>query len=345
MTNAEYIRTLRPLLPPEAFRAYPRACIPIFFHVAVLVAAWIACRYLDRPYWPLAGLVVAISMNQLLFYAHDLSHRTIITNRYLLYPTELLVFSLLLIPPTLWRKVHGSHHAHTNAMDDPDRRFVDSELTPLGKLAAVLLFPTKVLRFFPAYMLYWVVFPLRHGITGLFYPGKGLPPFATAKPRYTVQDRLWIAFETGVVIAVQYSIYKIVRHGYAYFWVSIIPLLVSSLVVSWYELTNHGLKPIGDGNDILEATTTVTVPELCNRLHSNFSYHTEHHLFPTMNPRYYPLVSALFREHFPDRYHRVPIGTAWRGLWRNAIASPRRGNPTAPVGDLEGVKVEAAKAG
>ena len=43
---------------------------------------------------------------------------------------------------------------------------------------------------------------------------------------------------------------------------------------------------------------TVTVPKVCDYLHSNFSYHTEHHLFPNIHPKYYPLISGLIQRHF-----------------------------------------------
>jgi fatty acid desaturase len=102
-------------------------------------------------------------------------------------------------------------------------------------------------------------------------------------------------------------------------------------VVASYVLTNHGLRPVDDGHDVLAASTTVTVPKLVDVLHANFSYHAEHHLFPTMNSKYYPLVAELFQTRYPERYHRMPFLTAWSGLWRNAIASPRRGEPDTAV--------------
>src|SRR5262249_18845114 len=116
-------------------------------------------------------------------------------------------------------------------------------------------------------------------------------------------------------------------HG-AFFWASVFPVMITSAVVSWYFFTNHGLKPLDNDDDILAATTTVTVPEWCNKLHSNFSYHTEHHLFPNMNPVYSPIVSDVFRSHSPKQYHCIPIWEAWRGLWQNAVAVTRRGHAT-----------------
>ncbi len=328
MSDAEYIRVVRSNLPAEAFSPNPRAYFLIMFHVGVVVAGWFATLLTSRPWWLLIAIPVAVSMSALTFLAHDLSHRTITTNRYLLYPTELVVWSLLYLPPTLWRKVHGIHHAHTNDSGDPDRRFLASEMGQRSIIAAALLFPNKTMRYLPIYLLYWLLFPFRHGISALFYRSQSLPPFATAKPRYSTQDKLWIVFEIFVIVAVQLAIGKLVGFGRAFFCVSLFPVLCASVVVSWYFFTNHGLKPIGEGKDVLATTTTVTVPKLCDKLHSNFSYHVEHHLFPTMNPKYYPMVSKLFRKYFPDRYHCVPIGKAWTVLFRSSIACADRAAPS-----------------
>ena len=50
-----------------------------------------------------------------------------------------------------------------------------------------------------------------------------------------------------------------------------------------------------------------------------------------MNSKFFPLVSELLRERYPERYHRIPFLQAWSGLWRNAIASPHRGEPDTSV--------------
>jgi fatty acid desaturase len=321
MNNADYVRTLRPMLPAEAFRPNPWAYVPISIHLAIMIAGWIACAYVPHIWWPVIGLVVGNSLSALSFLAHDVSHRSVTTNKYLLYPTELILWALMFVPATLWRRVHGTHHAHTNAEDDPDRRFLASELTPTGLIAAATMFPNRTLRYNVVCFFYWIAFPWRHAVA-LLFPGRSKPDFVTAKPRYATEEKVRIAFEFVLIVAIQLGLAKL-THG-AYPWVAIMPVFITSAVVSWYFFTNHGLKPVDDGHDVLAASTTVTVPELCNKLHSNFSYHTEHHLFPTMNPKYYPLVSDLFRKHFSDRYHCIPIAEAWAGLWRNAIASPQR---------------------
>jgi fatty acid desaturase len=72
--------------------------------------------------------------------------------------------------------------------------------------------------------------------------------------------------------------------------------------LSWHFFTNHFIKPLREGNDPLVASTSVLVPDLFNRLHFNFSYHTEHHVFPNINSDYYPLVSELLKERYSDRH-------------------------------------------
>jgi len=292
----------------------------------MIAACWIATRYVPHILWPVIGLVVGNSMSILSFYAHDVSHRSVTTNKYLLYSTELVLWSLIFVPASLWRRLHGTHHAETNGDHDPDRRFLAHELTPVGRVAAALLFPNRTLRYNVACLFYWIAFPFRHTVS-MLYPGKSKPDFVTAKPHFSRAEKLRIGFEFLFIAALQLGLSKL-THG-AYVWVCILPVFITSAVVSWYFFTNHGLKPISDGRDVLAASTTVMVPELCNKLHSNFSFHTEHHLFPTMNPKYYPLVAALFREQFPDRYHCVPISDAWAALWRNAIASPHAGAPAS----------------
>jgi fatty acid desaturase len=322
MNNAEYVRILRPLLPAEAFRPNTWAYVPITGHVAIVVAGWTLCGYVAHGWWPLIGLVVGNSVSALAFLAHDVSHRSVTTNKYLLYPTEVFLWGLVLIPATLWRRIHGTHHANTNSDEDPERRFLESEMSRTGWVAAALLFPNKTLRYNILVLLYWVTFAWRH-VIAMLLPGDSKPDFVTAKPRYSTAAKIRILGEILFIVAFQFALSKFV-HG-AYFWVGLFPVVVASAVVSCYGFTAHCLKPIDDGRDVLAASTTVTVPELCNTLHSNVAYHSEHHLFPTMSSKYYPLVGNLFRTHFSDHYHCIPIAQAWSGLWQNAIASPRRG--------------------
>jgi fatty acid desaturase len=138
---------LRPHLPAQAFAVRMvglRADLPPSRDGG---RRWVATRHVPHVWWPVLGLVVGNSVSILSFYAHDVTHRSVTTNKYLLYPTELLLWGLIFVPASLWRRVHGTHHAHTNGDDDPDRRFLAQELTPVGLVAAATTKRDAALQF------------------------------------------------------------------------------------------------------------------------------------------------------------------------------------------------------
>jgi fatty acid desaturase len=83
-----------------------------------------------------------------------------------------------------------------------------------------------------------------------------------------------------------------------------------------YISTNHFLNPYVAVNDPLASSLTVTVPKWVDVLHFNFSYHTEHHIFPTISSKYYPLIKQQIKKMWPDQYHEMPMGQALRALWK-----------------------------
>ena len=89
-------------------------------------------------------------------YAHEVSHRSVTTNKYLLYPTEVLLWGLVAIPATLWQRVHGAHHAHTNGDEDTDRRFLAHSLVCRNAdgTTRVDYLPVTITRWPPAERVY-----------------------------------------------------------------------------------------------------------------------------------------------------------------------------------------------
>jgi fatty acid desaturase len=324
--HADYVKRLRPHLPREAFRPDPRSCLRILLHLGIIIAGFIALRVSPKAWWPLIGLMIANSTAALPFLAHDLSHRTIVTHRYLLYPAELVLWSLLFVPVTLWRRLHNAHHVHVNSDGDPDRAYLESDRGLAPIVTAALFYPNRITRYNPLCALYFVAYPLLHSISALLFSSS--PSFVAANPVSSVRDKITILLEMLFIVALQGLIaYFVVG---AYIWASVVPGLVASAVSSWYFFTNHRLQQFHDSDDVLASTTSVVVPGLCDFLHSNFSYHTEHHLFPAMNSKYYPMVSMLLQAHFPDRYHRVPMAAAWSKLWRNPVLRSPNGDRTPP---------------
>jgi fatty acid desaturase len=64
-------------------------------------------------------------------------------------------------------------------------------------------------------------------------------------------------------------------------------------------------------NDPLLNSASIKVAKLFDQLHLNFSYHTEHHIFPGINSDYYPLVQELLKTYYPERFNLLGAGEAW----------------------------------
>ncbi len=161
---------------------------------------------------------------------------------------------------------------------------------------------------------HFITYILRH-LTAALLPGTYKPSIVTYKPVYTVQQRRAVALELIPIGLMQLGIWYLCGGNWLhYLFAVVVPLLVASAVTMTYIWTNHRLKPLFPHSEPLLGSTSVIVPRGMNWLHDNFSYHTEHHIFPGMNPRYYPEVSRLLATHFPDRYHRIPLHEAWQRL-------------------------------
>lgn len=318
MAVAEYGRVLKPFLPSDAFRPVRRDLWWIALHLAMFVATCLSFRV--APWWtrPLLTVVVANLLACLAFRAHDLSHGSIIGESPARYALELLLWGLNLIPRTVWRRVHNQTHHHlANTPNDPDRNYFESEVTTAVSLYVHLFYPhRRTPRWNLLVWFHFVPYIARNVITLLAYPGATKPSVAPARPAVSRAKRVVIGAELATVFALQFAIFQLAGGQWAtYVWAGPIAVLCTSAIIVVYAFTNHWLNPVGAVHDPVKGTTSVRVPGWVNALHSNFSYHTEHHVFPAMNPAHYPRVAALLAEHFPDRYNSMPLAGAWRQLW------------------------------
>jgi fatty acid desaturase len=118
-----------------------------------------------------------------------------------------------------------------------------------------------------------------------------------------------------------------------------------------YIATNHFLNPLTTMNDPLVNSLSVRGPRWLERLHLNFGYHVEHHIFPTVSARHAPAVRAALRRLYGDRYLSLPHGEALRLLYtrpkvhasHDTLVDPHSGqvfNALAP-GDLSMASIAA----
>lgn len=320
LRHRDYIRKVRNDLPPEAFSPVPRKLIRMFGYVALIGVACVTFR-LSSPILVhvLLSMFIGNTLACVAFLAHELSHGAIVRSRILRYACEFFFWGLLLIPATMWRRVHNqTHHTHASTARDPDRAFFRSESSRLTRCYSRIFYPSNQnLRWNPIVAFHFIPYILRN-ILASFYKSSAKPPIVPAKPSYSMTEHIAIVCELGGVLALQVAIYLAVGSNWiAYFWASPAAYLITSAVTMTYIFTNHFLNPISEASDPLLGTTSVVVPRLFNRLHENFSFHTEHHLFPTINSAFYPVVTAALQKHFPDRYNRLRLLEAWRRLWQS----------------------------
>jgi len=325
-SRSEYAAVVRPLLPKEAFVPSSTKLWQIGLHIAVIALCIWGIR--ELPYIAARFVFAAIighSLTCMVFLAHELSHGGIMRRSFVRYPLEVILWGLNMIPATMWRKIHNEiHHVHANTLHDTDRYFRQCELDERGgtlrRWYARWTMPHKLTSVWNLGVgFHFITYALRHLVT-VFYPGRSMPAIVTTKPDYRARDRWRIVFELVAIVVMQYAIYLAVGSSViAWLWASPIALLFTSTYAMSYIWTNHYLHGLHEIHDPLVGSTSVEVPKFFDRLHSNFSYHTEHHLFPGMSSDYYPLVAEVLREQFPDRYHRITYRQAWRQLWKGEL--------------------------
>jgi len=317
-TASEYIAVIRPLLPREAFQPDPRHLTRIASHLLIIGAGYFLLRETSSVWVAiLISLIVGHSQACLVFLGHDLTHNAIVKDARARRPLELLIWGLNLIPPSLWFRVHNqNHHPETNTLHDTDRVYRACEETAANRIYNRLFHPNRKtpLRH-PFVLFHFVTYILRHLVAALM-AGEKKPSVVTFKPHYSAALKRQILVELAIIAVFQVALWSFFRGSWWRYLLAVpVPILIASCVAMIYIFTNHFLNPLCERADPLIGTTSVEVPRFFDWLHDNNSYHTEHHLFPGMNPRYYSQVSQLLQRHFPDRYNRLPIGEAWRRIW------------------------------
>jgi fatty acid desaturase len=315
-----YVDQLRQALPKAAFEPDGSKLVWMVFHLGIVLGSYVIAAGISRPIWILAPAIVAgHSLACIAFYVHDLSHGAVLRARLPQRASELIFLGLLLIAPTVWRRVHNqTHHAAYNTPNDPDRLFFVDESSPAKAWYVRLFFPNaETLPWNPLMLTAFIPYIVRNTVAGIL-PANVRPPLVPARARFKPGDSFIILLELIALAALQFGLFLVTgRHFWRYLAMSILANAFASMVVMSYVFTNHFLNPIDHDPDPMSGTTSVIVPKWLDRIHANFSYHTEHHIFPSMNSDYYPMVSQILEEKHAETYHRIPILEAWRRLWRN----------------------------
>ncbi|NJN90595.1 MAG: fatty acid desaturase, partial [Leptolyngbyaceae cyanobacterium SL_5_14] len=113
-----------------------------------------------------------------------------------------------------------------------------------------------------------------------------------------------------------------------------LPIGIGYAGAMFYIFTNHMLCQMTSINDPLVNSVSLKIPKLFDVLHLDFSYHTEHHIFPGINSDYYPVVQKLLQAHYPERFNLLEAGEVWRLL----MQTPRHHQNDTTFTDWSGEK-------
>lgn len=344
ITQAEYAMKLRPLLPPEAFYPSFSKVWLLLLNIAILVLGWGIADSLTQWRWyylwlylPLA-LVMGNSIIFLLFSTHDLLHSKTIKNPLLRQMLSLLGLTMLWTPPTFWKAVHNrEHHNKTNSLQDPDRNYLLEQPNTWGKWIQNLFVPSA--EVYPIFLVVgmahaWGVHTFRNLTSVLFFKDP-VAEYCPAAFKISSKERKTIAIELLIIVGIHISIlsyldFNPLKIVLSYF----LPIWIGYSGVMFYVYTNHMLCRMTTINDPLINSLSIRVPKIFDLLHLNFSYHTEHHIFPGINSDYYPVVQKLLESKFPERFKVLDAGKAWSLM----LSTPRHYKDENTFTDWSGEK-------
>lgn len=322
--QAEYAKKLRPFLPAEAFHPDPSKLFILIINLAILIVGWAIASDLDRIplylcwlYLPFT-VVMGNSIIVLLFSSHDLMHGSVIRNSFWQKTICLLGLSMLWMPPTLWQSVHNRvHHNKTNSLADPDRNYLYEQPNTWGKRIQDLFAPSiTVNRFWFAVGMTtaWGIYTFRN-LTSVLLFNRDSVDYVPAAFTVSDKERLAIAGEFIIILAIHLSIWFYLEFDALKLCLSyFLPIGLGYSGIMFYVYTNHMACRMTEVNDPLANSISIGVPKFFDLLHLNFSYHTEHHIFPALNSDYYPMVQELLKTYYPDRFHHLSAIEAWNLL-------------------------------
>ncbi|WP_243292867.1 acyl-CoA desaturase [Bacillus sp. FJAT-47783] len=343
-----YAKQISPHLPKEVFKPVPTRLYGGLAYLLVTIAGFLTIGLFDlHPIWYLlVSIVLGFSFAALGFLGHEILHGTVVRKPWIRDLLGAVAFWPLSTGPKLWRKWHNvTHHAHTQDEElDPDAWPTFEKLSKSWILRWIYKIPFPI-RAFVSFCGLAVMFTL-HSTKMLLHFFKKFQP----KNRKVVLGQFVIPWATWITLLFVMGFEK-------WFFAFLLPLLIGNFIVMSYISTNHRLNPIVPVNDPLANSLTVTVPKWVDVLHFNFSYHTEHHLFPSMSSKYYPLVKQHIKAMWPERYHEMPMTKAMVALWKtpriyyqhNELIEPKRQNVYGSLGNglnpnhIEFRKVELEK--
>lgn len=293
---SELRRAVRQQLPRHAFQPHSLRGIAALAQTPIMLGLmWVIARGGLAWYWRLGlSIVLGQVITSIGLIGHEALHRAVFKSRFWEDVVGWISFCWYGLSPEGWRGWHvQAHHGHTNApARDPDCQ-PTVEAFERGRLERFVHAVTPGSRHWLSYISLSFVFTLQGQIFIWYY--SSLPEYKAVRMNRIRERALavllfagWAAL--GYVIGLEASLYVIV-----------LPMVVANITLMSYIATQHWMcDATPSANDPFVNTVSVRTNWLFDLLHVNFSYHQEHHLFPSMNGRYFPEVRAAMRSVRPS---------------------------------------------
>jgi fatty acid desaturase len=341
-----YAREVRRHLPPSVFRpAVGRlAWLPV--HLAIVGAAAFVVIAASPPWYAaLACAVVAgHSWGCLGFLAHEAMHHALTRNRAVEKLVGYVGFGIYGLSPTLWSAWHNqAHHGNTaKPVADPDGFGTVRFWQKSGVVRALVKFaPGSGHKRSAGFLFFW--FSLHSFLVLVFHSQRNDYYARISRRTVYLESAAMVAFWGGMLAFVG---------PWPFLFVYVVPVLVANGMVMSYIATNHFLNSLTTVNDPLANTLSVTGPRWLERLHLDFGYHVEHHMFPTLSGRHARAVREVIVRLYGDRYLSMPHARALRLLYarpklhadHDTLVDPRtmQAFQALAPGDLRMAPVEGA---
>lgn len=243
-------------------------------HLALIVAPglWIGLRL---PLWPLALPLLGLALTFLFAAAHECTHGTALSPRWLNEAVGHFAGLVLLLPFLSFRYYHLAHHRHTN---DPER---DPELEGATTPAT----PAE-------WILYLSGLPFWRAQAKLILTaalGRPMPSWAPpgVVPRLRTEARIYLGVYALALLSLIWSPLVL--------WLWLVPVLIGQPVLRLYLLAEHGDCP--RVADMFLNTRTTFTNRAVRLLAWNMPYHAEHHVYPAVPFHRLPELHALTQAH------------------------------------------------
>jgi fatty acid desaturase len=286
-------RRVRQALPRECFRHCPaRGLIAAGLVLAIALLQTTSICFLAPSAWAVGlSLCVGALHASLFFLGHEAGHGAMFRNRLAQDLVMFTGFFVFVLSPSLWRVWHNDvHHNFANSFgQDPDNfsTLAAYRRDRSVRLIAALTPGSRHWVTLPYFLVWFSI----HSQVVLWSQSRRCPGFESLPRTRAVAESL-------AMVALWAALAMALGPGRSLLVIAV-PMMVANATIMSYIATNHLVRPLTADRNPLANSMSVKTLKWLDWAHFNFSHHVEHHLFPTMSPKYSPLVRALLRQYAP----------------------------------------------